>query len=82
MKKVALLFVAVALTACASDKENVVSTDTNWLRIGEEPQGYPRMFVEASNGFCAKVTESWNKGSFKGQDMWLKQQSRISIACP
>ncbi|AQY69503.1 hypothetical protein PverR02_19140 [Pseudomonas veronii] len=82
MKKVVLVLSLAALAACSSSKSVVTSTDPNWLRIGDEPEGYPRTFVEKLNGNCSLITESWSKGSIKGQNMWTKEQSRKPIACP
>ncbi|BBP76467.1 hypothetical protein PHLH7_25710 [Pseudomonas sp. Ost2] len=82
MKKVVLMISLAALAACSSNKSVVTSTDPNWLRIGDEPEGYPRTFVEKLNGNCSLITESWSKGAIKGQNMWTKEQSRKPVVCP
>ncbi|MEW9858425.1 hypothetical protein [Pseudomonas putida] len=81
MKKAVLMLALAAVSACSSHDSKVTSTDPNWLRIGDEPKGYPRTYIENINGNCNKVTETWLKGSYKDQSMWTKQQRRAPVAC-
>lgn len=74
---VGLLIALSLLGGCASSKEIVTSTNTDILRVGEEPAGYPKKYVVSQFGYCTEVTESWRKSSQKGNTIWLKNVERI-----
>jgi hypothetical protein len=82
MKKVVLALSLVTLAACMP-YQSVTSPDPNWMRLGgDEPEGYPRTFVENLSGNCALVTESWSEGRINGRLLWTKKQSRKAVTCP
>ncbi|UVL82277.1 hypothetical protein LOY35_18840 [Pseudomonas sp. B21-028] len=82
MKKLVLALSLVTLAACTPYR-SLASTDPNWMRLGgDEPEGYPRTFVENLSGHCSLVTESWSEGKINGRLLWTKHQSRKSVACP
>jgi len=83
MRKITFVLLTLAtLAGCSSSKINVASTNTDLLRVGEEPQGYPAIYIEKANGYCVQVTDSWSESSYSGTKIWLKQSRRASVACP
>jgi hypothetical protein len=80
--KMIFLAAVVALAGCASNQPTVVSKNTDLLRVGQEPQGYPKSFIRKTDGFCVRVTDSWVKDEYKGTTIWLKHSDIISVQCP
>lgn len=72
------LAVGLVLTGCAAPPQ-IISTDTNLLRVGVKPDGYPRTFVKEEGGTCVQVTEEWRSS---GATIWVKDSREITITCP
>ena len=70
-------------TGCATNQNQVVSSDASILVVGEEPQGYPITTNIQIGNFCTWVTESWAPGTdpASGQKLWLKQVARAQSPC-
>lgn len=79
-----MLFLALAGCATTSRHSNtVISQNTDVMRIGDEPQGFPLSRVENFGGYCVEITDSWRKSKIEaeGQPIWLKQTTRVTVSC-
>jgi hypothetical protein len=78
---IVVAMILAALFGCA-EKRAIVSTNPDLTRVGEEPAGYPRTFVERVGGACIEVTESWREDHDIGDNVWVKDAARENVPCP
>ena len=78
-----LVTTTLMLAGCAVGTQNVVSTNSDVLVVGDEPEGYPRVTFVRIGDHCTRVTESWNSApdAVGGKTIWLKQIERASVLC-
>lgn len=79
---IGLAALAVLAGCSATPQHRYVSTNTDLLRVGEEPKGYPMTYVEKHAGYCVQVTDSWRKDKVNSETIWLKDSRRETITCP
>jgi hypothetical protein len=84
--KYAYCFAVVAgllvLGGCVSEPN--YSADPNVLIVGAQPpSGYPMTQLVRTGNFCMQVTDSWSGtvDPATGTQIWLKQTSRVPVAC-
>jgi len=78
---ICVFFAAVFFTGCAGKSAPPVSTDQQYLVVGEKPSGYPKSRSGIENGVCYTITEDWREIDYDGHSVWLKVREIFEIGC-